>query len=315
MAQPPFRTTFKSSSQGGNTVINTTFTRSPCGPAPLSPSSAIRRQRVLDTLQERIRAIERNASLASALPDPEQKTSPAWSLGVAEVDALLGPAGLDAVGVHEVKPGIPGKSSGWAPAWATAFAFSLALSARRSAPGAAASGPILFCWPAAVMGELGRIYGPGLDAFGMGASCLIIVETAHAADALWAIEESLKSTSMSLVLGVLDEIALTPARRLALAAAAHRTPCLLLTHPRAGPAAATATRWRVNPVPGAPHRFDARAPGARGFSVDLERCRSRPVAQARSFCLEWCDEALCFRLAPGLADRADAPRRSGRRAG
>src|SRR5690606_22758837 len=95
--------------------------------------------------------------------------------------------------------------------------------------------------------------------------------------------------------------------------AAHNSPCLLLTNPRAETTPATATRWRVGPLPSAQHPFDPRAPSALRLAVDLERCRVQPVAaETASFSLEWCDEALCFRLAPAVADRTDAARRAGR---
>lgn len=241
------------------------------------------------------------------------ETKPVWRLGADEVDVLLGPDGLEIGGVHEVKPALHGPGVSWAATWAAAFAFSLALGIRRSAMDAGrAQSPILCCRPAALANELGGLYGPGLRALGLTPDRLVIVETANAADTLWAMEEGLRSGSLALVLGLLETVPLTPARRLALAAAAHRSPCLLLTHPRAEATAATATRWRIGPAPSAPHPFDRNAPGAPRFTVDLERCRAQPLSVAKaSFSLEWCDEALCFRLAPGVADRADAARRAG----
>ena len=58
----------------------------------------------------------------------------------------------------------------------------------------------------------------------MDPASLLLVETATAADALWVIEEALKSGSVVLAGAMLDEVALTPARRLSLAAAAGKTP-------------------------------------------------------------------------------------------
>lgn len=308
----------------------------------LAGTAARLRQSLLDDLRVRIRRIERNAGLAREamlarqpldalpeagaqpqLPSPDatlpqglagQKTGSAWRLGVTEVDVLLGPEGLEIGGMHEVKPAAGEQGASWAAAWAAALVFSLALGSRRCMPDSSrAQSPILCCQPAAMANEIGRLYGPGLRSLGLAPDRLILVETWNAADTLWAMEEGLKSGSLALVLGVLDSVALTPARRLALAAAAHRSPCLLLTHPRAETTAATATRWRVGPLPGAPHAFDRHAPGAPRFAVELERCRAQPLsAEAASFSLEWCDEALCFRLAPGVADRADAARRAGR---
>lgn len=301
------------------------------------------RQSILEDLRNRIRRIERSGGSGLAGPTfrPSIDNSPArascteghaattprsgktadpgltWQLGVPEVDGLLGPEGLEIGGVHEIKPALQEQGTDWAATWATAFIFSLTLAIRRCAmTDGRARRPILCCRPAAMANEFGSLYGPGLRALGLDPERLIIVETKTATDTLWAIEEGLKSRSLALVLGALQEVELTPARRLALAASAYRVPCVLLTHPRTETMAATATRWRVGPLPSAPHPFDPHAPGALRFTVDLERCRARPLsAETASFSLEWCDEALCFRLAPGVADRADAARESGSGAG
>src|SRR5690606_35565548 len=299
------------------------------------------RRRKLESLRQRIRRIERSAGTGLEGPtlrpptydyslgtpsgaEEHVPTNPlsgkiagpglTWQLGVAEVDGLLGPEGLEIGGVHEIKPALQEQGTDWAATWATAFIFSLALAIRRCAmPDGRACRPILSCRPAAMASEFGGPYGPGLRALGLDPKRLIIVETITAADTLWAIEEGLKSRGLALVLGVLGEIELTPARRLALAASAYCAPCVLLTHPRTETMAATATRWRVGPLPSGPHPFDPHAPGAPRFTVDLERCRAQPLsAETASFSLEWCDEALCFRLASGVADRADAARKSGR---
>ncbi len=269
-------------------------------------------QDVLAALRGQIREIERRP-----VSVPCQTPRTPWSFGVPGVDALLGPDGLETGAIHEIKPAVPQTGSSWTAAWASAFIFSLMLAVRRVATGSSSgpAGPVLCCRPAVTAGELGCFHGLGLRAFGLDPAQFAIVETSHASDALWAIEEGLKSASMALVIGVLDEVDLTPARRLALAAQAHRSPCILLTHPRGEATAAIATRWRVGPAPSAPHPFDVRAPGARRFSVELARCRTQPIAaETAAFCVEWCDETFCFRLAPGLADRADATRRSMRSA-
>lgn len=213
--------------------------------------------------------------------------------------------------MHEVKPALLEGGASWGAAWAAAFSFSLALCIRRlMARTGGARSPILLCRPAGFANELGDLHAPGLGTFGLTPDRLLIAETGKAADTLWAMEEGLRSGSLALVVGLLDGVTLTPARRLALAAAAYRSPCLVLTQPRSGAMAATATRWRVGPAPSAPHPFDGRAPGAPRLSIGLERCRARPVvaSEITTLYLEWCHEALCFRLAAGMADRADAAR-------
>jgi hypothetical protein len=128
-------------------------------------------------------------------------------------------------------------------------------------------------------------------------------------------EEGLRSASLALVIGVVPEVALTPARRLSLAAA-QGTACLLVTDPRAPAAGSTATRWRVSQRSSAPHSLDAAAPGAPRYAVALERCREGALMiEASPLVLEWSDETHRFRVAAAVAHRAPAPRRAGLGAG
>ncbi len=230
-----------------------------------------------------------------------------------EIDRRLG-SGLNAAALHEVK------GEGWGTAagdWAAALGFALRLTLRRLdvlKPRSAAT-RLLWCWPSVFAREIGRPYGHGLTGLGLASSCLF-VETARATDALWAMEEGLRSQSLALVIGVLPELALTPARRLSLAAAASSTPCLIVTDPREPAAGSTATRWRVGARQSAPHPFEGSAPGAPRYAVSLERCREGALMiEASSLVVEWSDETHRFRMAPRLAHRAHAPRRAGLGAG
>ena len=200
----------------------------------------------LAELAARIRAIERRpARLPATRAEPQApgaETEPAWTFGAAQIDDLLAPGGLETGALHEIKPVGP------ATHWSAARAFACALAARRllsihATP--VASAPILCCATARLTSEHGLLYGPGLATFGLDPRRLILAETLKAADVLWAMEEGLKSESLAAVVGLIDAVELTPARRLALAAARSATPCLLLTHPSAAATAATATRWRV----------------------------------------------------------------------
>jgi protein ImuA len=237
-----------------------------------------------------------------------------WTLGATHLDTVLA-GGLDPAAVHELKPSLVAEVMDWSAVWAAARGFALALAVRRlrgRQRGDPRADMVLWCQSRAHAAEFGRPYGPGLRALGLEPSRLLLVEPDRAADVPWALEEALASGSLALVAGQLDEIALTPARRLALAAARTGTPCLLLTDPRAASAAATATRWRVAPAPSASHLLDPDAPGSARFVLALERCRGRPPsADGVSLMLEWCDAAYRFRLVPAMADRAHAPGRSG----
>jgi protein ImuA len=236
-----------------------------------------------------------------------------WTLGLPALRHRL-PAGLDPTALHEIKPELRAGAA-VAGDWAAAlgFALRLALCRLQSLDDESAAPRILWCWPAEFARELGQPYGHGLSALGLEPSTCLFVETARAADALWAMEEGLRAGSMALVIGVLDEAELTPSRRLSLAAGEQRTPCLLITHPRLPAAGSTATRWRVGARGSGPHVFDAGAPGAPRYSLTLERCRHGPLAaEPLSLLVEWSDETHRFRMAAAMADRAPAPRRTGR---
>lgn len=294
---------------------------------------------ILADLQAKIRAIERTGS--AAMPpgraDPRDAAThdisiengatahaaaalaTPWLLGAAEVDARLGPRGLDPHAIHEIKPGTAIAD------WGAALGFALRLAVRRlRAPdrGPHDRGPhdrgiagrILWCATDRMTGEIGRPHGIGLLRLGIDPAALILVEARRPADVLWAIEDGARSRSLLLVLGLVDEVGSIPARRLSLATEAGATPLLLLTHPQRAATAATASRWRISARPSAMHPLDPRAPGATRFGFAIERCRNRPLeTEARSHLLEWSDEAHRFHMAAGMADRAHAPPSSERR--
>jgi protein ImuA len=238
----------------------------------------------------------------------------AWTLGTSHIDRRL-ESGLNAAALHEVKPE-EDDAAPLATRWAAALGFALRLAVRRLRMLAPAEPRfILWCWPAALAREIGMPNAAGLSALGVDPSACLFVETARASEALWAMEEGLRSAGVALVIGALREAELTPARRLSLAAA-QGTPCLLVTDPRSCAAASTATRWRVGARASAPDVFEPSAPGAPRYSVTLERCREGMGApQAKPLVLEWAHETHSFRVAAAVADRTAAPRCAKRRAG
>lgn len=275
----------------------------------------------LYVLRQAIGSIEGRAAASSPPGGAHSREPPAregtWTLGEPALDDLVGLEGLQIGAVHEIRPsthtdrgGAPGAVE-WAAGFAAARRFALALAARRlaTAPGRQRAAPWLICAGAPHVAELGAPYGPGLAALGLEPDRLIVVEPAKPFDVLWALDEGLRSEGLALVLGEVGDVGLTPARRLALAAARSGTPCLLLTHPRADTVAATATRWRVSPAPGGAHALDAGAPGAPRLQVELERCRGSPAgASLGPLLVEWCNAAYRFRMASHLADRAPRAR-------
>lgn len=282
--------------------------------APAPPSGTTLedlRRRILDI--ERPRLTARDGISEAHEGGRAGPRTAAWSLGAPEVDALLGANALDAAACHEIKP-----ASGKAASRAAALAFALAL-ARRRLDGAPRTGKgvprILWCSSPHTTLDAGSLYPPGLARFGLDASSLLMVDARRDDDVLWALEEGLRSGSLVLAMGVLSAVDLTPARRLSLAAREGVTPLLMLTSARTAASAATATRWRINPVGSAAHCFDARAPGTARLAVQLDRCRSAPSATEAALTLEWSHEAYRFRLAAAVADRTAEAAPARRRAG
>jgi len=227
-----------------------------------------------------------------------------WTLGAPEIDGWLPEQRLDIGSLNEIKPGTYDDG----PA---ALTFALLLAARRlrtpagRVAGASAPSLMVWCWPARMAHEAGGLYGPGLATLGINPAQVLLVEGTTTADTLWAMEESLGSGAAAIVVGCVDAVALTPARRLALAAQAHRTPGLLVTAARSVVTPATFARWRIGGCPSAPHLFDPAAPGAARFAITLERCRGTAADVAPLFrTVEWTHEAHRFSVVADVADRA-----------
>ncbi|MGE3915584.1 MAG: hypothetical protein AB7F78_07795 [Hyphomicrobiaceae bacterium] len=224
--------------------------------------------------------------------------------------------GLDPAALVELKPGNHGD-------WPAVLAFAICLAVRRrcvgQSPGNAADTavlrPVLWCATPAAVTEHGRLYGRGLSALGLVPDALILAEAPREIDALWVLEEGLRSGCLSLAAAPLKEVGLTPARRLALAAAAGGAACVLLTLPGGAPTLAASLRLRVRRRASAVHPLEPRAPGGRSFQVAIERCRGVPTAVETSpFDLEWCDVTYRFRLVSGLAHGASRSAEAGQRA-
>lgn len=277
-------------------------------PAPHPDQARIERLRTVLAGLERRQSFGRTPGAENSVGLAAQS---GWTLGAPEVDGWLPGCQLDAESLGEIKP----ESYADTPA---ALVFALLLATRRlgmgctdnrsssSIPPARSLGLVVWCWPQRFARESGGLYGPGLAHLGLDPARLLRVETATPAETLWAMEESLASSSAAIVIGCLDSVSLTPARRLALAAAAHRTPALMVTAARSAATAATSTRWRIATAPSAPHPFDPEAPGDRRFKLTLERCRGTAVgAVSPSSVVEWSShDAYRFRVAAGMADRA-----------
>jgi protein ImuA len=207
----------------------------------------------------------------------------------------LGPPGLGlrAGHLHEIVPaGIFHLGA------AAGFALGLAAQLRR--PGA-------LVWIQQDMAALegGRPYGPGGALFGFDPARLLLVRTATARDALWAMEESLRCPGVAAVIGELsgagEAADLTATRRLNLAMQAHATLGLLLRQQPLRGTSACASRWIVRAARGRGDRFGGL--GRAAFALTLEKNRHGP---AGAFTLEWNDDERCFRAALPVAVAAPA---------
>ena len=136
-------------------------------------------------------------------------------------------------------------------------------------------GPVLWVQERMAILESGRIFPPGL-----GLPDLLHIEARDARAALWAMEEGLRCSALSLVVGELwgDPAALdfTATRRLAVAAERHGVAACLIRlggHPNLSGAR---QRWRLASLPSAPNPLDYKAPGAPRWDAELFRARGRP---------------------------------------
>jgi protein ImuA len=235
-------------------------------PTPDSPEKSSR----INHLREQVRRLERGGATAR----------PILALGMAEIDRALG-GGLPTACLHE----IVGRFDEGA-----ATGFCLALLARLTDV-RGKTRPVLWC------GRRIDLYGPGLAACGLDPGRFILAEAVKPADLLWAMEEGLRCPSLAAVVGAVERLDLTAARRLQLAAEAGGATGLVLRQDReaASGASAATTRWRVSAVPGA-----GMCPR---WHVELLRCRG---GRPREWHVEWCDETGDLALAAAFRDRPAA---------
>src|SRR5262245_1535112 len=172
-------------------------------------------------------------------------------------------------------------------------------------------GPAVFVAARRALADFGAPYGHGLAQLGLDVDRLVLVETRTDKDALWALEETLRSGAAAMVAGAIEGgLDLTSSRRLNLAAAPHKTPLVVLRGARAAGVSAAATRWRIAAASAVRDRFGAFAHWR--WRVALERCRN---GRPGEWLIEWNHVAHRFRVVEGLADRPPLAGAGLRRAG
>lgn len=135
--------------------------------------------------------------------------------------------------------------------------------------------PILWVQERMAILESGRIHPPGLRS-----KKVIHVEALNARDALWAMEEGVRCTALSTVIGEIwgDPKALdfTATRRLAVASEQSGTSCWLVRLAGAPDLSGARMRWRIASVPSLTNDLDPRAPGTPAWDAELFRARGSP---------------------------------------
>ena len=160
------------------------------------------------------------------------------------------------------------------------------------------SKPLLWVQERMAILEAGRVHPPGLPI-----QSLIHVEARDAKDALWAMEEGLRCSCLSAVIGeiwgdprVLD---FTATRRLAVASERSGTPCWLARLGGTANLSGARMRWQLASAPSLLNDLDPKAPGLPAWDAELFRARGMPPGR-------WtvAHEAGRFHLAAGHRDRA-----------
>jgi protein ImuA len=160
-----------------------------------------------------------------------------------ETGQALGPAAAGGE-VSEVVPASAGDR-------AAACGFALTLAARA----AGTHGTILWVVEDFVLAEAGLPYGPGLAEHGIDPGRLVLVRAATARQALWALEEALRSPACAVAVGEVVDAArhcdLAQTRRLVVAARASGAQGILLHGgPTGDLSTAAQTRFEVRSRPG-----------------------------------------------------------------
>ena len=135
--------------------------------------------------------------------------------------------------------------------------------------------PLLWVQERMAILESGRVHPPGLPS-----QNLIHVEARDARDALWAMEEGLRCSALSAVVGEIwgDPKALdfTATRRLAVASERSGVAAFLVRLGGHANLSGARMRWRIASVPSLLNDLDPRAPGAPAWDAELFRARAIP---------------------------------------
>ncbi len=140
-----------------------------------------------------------------------------------------------------------------------------------------AGGSILWVQERMAALETGRPFGRAFARFGGDPEQLVLACSRNAADLLWAMEEGLRCSSLSAIIGEVygDPRALdfTATKRLAMRAERQGVHVFLIRFQGSATLSAARQRWKIRSLPSVPHPFDDRAPGAPRWHAELFRAR------------------------------------------
>ena len=211
--------------------------------------------------------------------------------------------------IHKIFPSIEPETPGAIPAsplgleeavaaeprdWGAAAAFAL-----WRADLAGDARPLVLVTLKAWRAERGGFSARGLLALGIDPAGVVQVRAERGIEALWALEEALKSGAVRGGIVTVEQASLVATRRLDFAAREGRAAAVVLRVQGPGDLSAARLRWRLQAQPSAPHPFDARAPGDARLKAELTRRRDGPLG---AWDLEQDHETHRLRLAAGLAD-------------
>ncbi|MGE5064020.1 MAG: ImuA family protein [Myxococcales bacterium] len=158
--------------------------------------------------------------------------------------------------------------------------------------------PLLWVQDRMAILESGRVHPPGLPS-----QDLIHVEARDARDALWAMEEGLRCSALSAVVGEIwgdpKSLDFTATRRLAVASERSGVAAFLIRLGGHANLSGARMRWRIASAPSLANELDPKAPGLPAWDAELFRARGTPSGR-------WsiAHEAHRFHLVAAPGDRA-----------
>jgi protein ImuA len=100
------------------------------------------------------------------------------------------------------------------------------------------------------IGNAPTLFPPALKSFGINPGQVIFIDLKKEKDMLWAMEEALKCSALSAVIGEIPELSFTHSRRFQLAVEQSKTTGFILrNNPRALTPNACVARWKIKPLP------------------------------------------------------------------